>query len=253
MYDNIYSYPSRVSPLRNSECLAWYQARVFFLPPSSIHSRQPTAAAGRRAAAAAAMAGPPPPPSPTYFHCFPPLPTYTWAQVPAQKDSVAGGRAPSVRTPGPVGVSIDDELGALQYLTFTRPDITYAVQQICLHMHDPREPHLAALKRRLRYLHGTIDYGLLLHRSSPPSLSSTLTPTGPSVRTLGVPPPATLSFWAGTWCPGRPSASRWSPTPVPRRSTALSLTAWLRPPGSDSSLPSSTALSPGARWSIVSL
>lgn len=27
--------------------------------------------------------------------------------------------------------------GALQYLTFTRPDIYYAVQQICLFMHDP--------------------------------------------------------------------------------------------------------------------
>jgi hypothetical protein len=56
--------------------------------------------------------------------------------------------------------------GALQYLTFTRPDITYAVQQVCLHMHDPREPHLMALKRLLRYLRGTLDYGLLLHRAS---------------------------------------------------------------------------------------
>jgi hypothetical protein len=57
--------------------------------------------------------------------------------------------------------------GALQYLTFTRPDITYAVQQLCLHMHDPREPHhFTALKRLLRYLRGTIDYGLLLHRRS---------------------------------------------------------------------------------------
>jgi hypothetical protein len=56
--------------------------------------------------------------------------------------------------------------GALQYLTFTWPDITYAVQQICRHMHDPREPHLTALKRLLRYLRGTIDYDLLLHRSS---------------------------------------------------------------------------------------
>ena len=36
--------------------------------------------------------------------------------------------------------------GALQFLTFTRPDLTYAVQQVCLHMHDPRESHLAALK-----------------------------------------------------------------------------------------------------------
>jgi hypothetical protein len=52
----------------------------------------------------------------------------------------------------------------LQYLTFTRPDIAYAVQQVCLHMHDPRESHLTAMKRILRYLWGTPDYGLL-HRS----------------------------------------------------------------------------------------
>ncbi|XP_038992549.1 uncharacterized mitochondrial protein AtMg00810-like [Hibiscus syriacus] len=37
-------------------------------------------------------------------------------------------------------------VGALQYLTFTRPDISYAVQQICLHMHDPRNEHMSALK-----------------------------------------------------------------------------------------------------------
>ena len=55
--------------------------------------------------------------------------------------------------------------GALQYLTFTRPDIAYAVQQICLHMHDPREPHLAALKRILRYVRGTLHLGLLLRPS----------------------------------------------------------------------------------------
>jgi hypothetical protein len=54
----------------------------------------------------------------------------------------------------------------MQYLIFTRPDIAYAVQQVCLHMHDPREPHLTAMKRILRYLRGTIDFGLLLHRSS---------------------------------------------------------------------------------------
>jgi len=52
--------------------------------------------------------------------------------------------------------------GALQYLTFTRPDIAYAVQQVCLHMLDPREPHLAALKRILRYVQGTLHLGLLL-------------------------------------------------------------------------------------------
>jgi hypothetical protein len=40
------------------------------------------------------------------------------------------------------------------------------VQQICLHMHDPREPHLTAMKRILLYLQGTSDYGLLLRHSS---------------------------------------------------------------------------------------
>jgi hypothetical protein len=53
-------------------------------------------------------------------------------------------------------------IGALQYLTFTCPDITYTVQQICLHMHDPREPHLTAMKHTLRYLRVTLDYGILL-------------------------------------------------------------------------------------------
>jgi hypothetical protein len=33
-------------------------------------------------------------------------------------------------------------------------------------MHDPREPHLTALKRLLRYLRGMLDYGLLLHQAS---------------------------------------------------------------------------------------
>ncbi|GJX89075.1 ribonuclease H-like domain-containing protein [Tanacetum coccineum] len=36
------------------------------------------------------------------------------------------------------------------------------VQQVCLHMHDPREPHLSALKRILRYVQGTLNYGLQL-------------------------------------------------------------------------------------------
>ena len=55
---------------------------------------------------------------------------------------------------------------ALQYLTLTRPNLAYAVQQVCLHMHDPREPHLAALKRILRYIRGTLDLGLHLRASS---------------------------------------------------------------------------------------
>nr|GEU68695.1 ribonuclease H-like domain-containing protein [Tanacetum cinerariifolium] len=55
--------------------------------------------------------------------------------------------------------------GSLRYLIITRPDISYAVQKVCLHMHDPREPHLSALKRILRYVCGTLDYGLQLFSS----------------------------------------------------------------------------------------
>ena len=53
--------------------------------------------------------------------------------------------------------------GVLQYLTFTRPDISYAVQQICLHMHDPRESHFLSLKRILWYVQGTLSLGLHLN------------------------------------------------------------------------------------------
>ncbi|GJZ92722.1 ribonuclease H-like domain-containing protein [Tanacetum coccineum] len=62
------------------------------------------------------------------------------------------------------------DLGGLQYLTFTHPDLSYDVQQICLYMHDPREPHLAALKRILRYVRGTLEFGLQLYASLKSSL-----------------------------------------------------------------------------------
>ncbi|GJR72386.1 ribonuclease H-like domain-containing protein [Tanacetum coccineum] len=62
--------------------------------------------------------------------------------------------------------------GALQYLTFTLPDISYAVQQICLYMYDPLDPHFTSLKRILRYVRGTLDHGLQLHVSSTSQLTA---------------------------------------------------------------------------------
>nr|GEW23666.1 ribonuclease H-like domain-containing protein [Tanacetum cinerariifolium] len=58
----------------------------------------------------------------------------------------------------------------LQYLTFTCPDLSYAVQQVCLYMHDLREPHFAALKRILRYVQGTLELGLHLYAFATTSL-----------------------------------------------------------------------------------
>ncbi|GKA70398.1 ribonuclease H-like domain-containing protein [Tanacetum coccineum] len=77
---------------------------------------------------------------------------------------------------GPDGVPVQDPTlyrslaGGLQYLTFTRPDLSYAVQQVCLYMHDPREPHFAALKRIMRYVQGTLELGLQLYASATTSL-----------------------------------------------------------------------------------
>jgi hypothetical protein len=31
--------------------------------------------------------------------------------------------------------------GALQYLTLSRPELQYAVENVCLHMHAPRDSH----------------------------------------------------------------------------------------------------------------
>nr|GEW59564.1 ribonuclease H-like domain-containing protein [Tanacetum cinerariifolium] len=62
--------------------------------------------------------------------------------------------------------------GALQYLTFTHLNLSYAVQHVCLYMHDPRDLHFIALKRILCYVSGTLDYGLQLHLSSTTQLSA---------------------------------------------------------------------------------
>lgn len=75
--------------------------------------------------------------------------------------------------------------GALQYLTLTRPDTAYAVHQVCLHMHAPRDVHWALVKRILRYLRGTPTHGLQLYASSSTQLTATQTPTGPAAPILG--------------------------------------------------------------------
>lgn len=57
-------------------------------------------------------------------------------------------------------------VGALQYATITRPEISYAVNRVCQFMHTPLESHWRTVKRNLRYLKGTLDFGLHLRRST---------------------------------------------------------------------------------------
>jgi hypothetical protein len=51
-------------------------------------------------------------------------------------------------------------IGCLMYLTNTRPDICFAVNTLSQHMVDPRKIHWVAAKHILRYLKGTIEFGL---------------------------------------------------------------------------------------------
>ncbi|XP_020691953.1 uncharacterized protein LOC110106394 [Dendrobium catenatum] len=50
--------------------------------------------------------------------------------------------------------------GSLQYLTITRPDIAFATNVICQKMHNPLNSDYHSLKCLLRYIQGTLHYGL---------------------------------------------------------------------------------------------
>ncbi|TYJ98295.1 gag-pol polyprotein [Cucumis melo var. makuwa] len=65
-----------------------------------------------------------------------------------------------------VGTAIDHKLyrsmiGSLLYLTASRPDIAYAVGICARYQSDPRTSHLNAVKRIIKYVHGTTDFGIL--------------------------------------------------------------------------------------------
>ncbi|KAK2428718.1 putative mitochondrial protein [Trifolium repens] len=79
------------------------------------------------------------------------------------------------RTPAPThlkltkdekGISVDQSLyrsmiGSLLYLTASRPDITYAVEVCARYQADPKVSHLTQVKRILKYVNGTSDYGIM--------------------------------------------------------------------------------------------
>ena len=51
-------------------------------------------------------------------------------------------------------------VGALQYLTFTRPDIAFAVNTVCQYISAPTDIYLGMVKRIMRFLQGTSTCGL---------------------------------------------------------------------------------------------
>jgi hypothetical protein len=51
-------------------------------------------------------------------------------------------------------------VGSLQYLTLTRPDLSFSVNYVSQFMHAPTTVNLKMVRRILRYVKGTINNGL---------------------------------------------------------------------------------------------
>ncbi|KAJ9548922.1 hypothetical protein OSB04_021465 [Centaurea solstitialis] len=127
--------------------------------------------------------------------------------------------------------------GALQYLTFTRPEIAFAVQQSCLYMHDPREPHFHALKRILRYIRGTLTHGLQIHVS--PS-SDLIAYTDADWGGCPASRRSTSGYCVTTLCLGHPNVKMSSRALVPKPNIVESPMPLPRQVGSEISFANST-------------
>ena len=56
-------------------------------------------------------------------------------------------------------------IGSLLYLTASRPDITFAVGVCAIYQAEPKMSHLTQVKRILKYVNSTSDYGILFSHS----------------------------------------------------------------------------------------
>ncbi|KAA0042297.1 gag-pol polyprotein [Cucumis melo var. makuwa] len=93
-------------------------------------------------------------------------------------------KAPNKRTPAAThvkltkdteGAKVDHKLyrsivGSILYLTANRPDIAYAIGICARYQEDPRITHLEAVKRILKYVHGTSDFGMMYSYDTTPTI-----------------------------------------------------------------------------------
>lgn len=63
-------------------------------------------------------------------------------------------------------------VGSLMYQTTTRPDLMFVVSLISRFMVQPTELHFQAAKRALRYLRGTIDFGIFYKKGGNENLAA---------------------------------------------------------------------------------
>jgi hypothetical protein len=62
-------------------------------------------------------------------------------------------------------------VGGLQYLTLTRPDISFSVNRVSQYIQNPTDAHWSAVKRILRFIKGTAGYGLNIQKTGSVMLS----------------------------------------------------------------------------------
>lgn len=55
---------------------------------------------------------------------------------------------------------------ALQYLSLTRPNISFSMNKVCQFIHNSKQPHWTAVKRILTYLKNTINHSLFFSSNS---------------------------------------------------------------------------------------
>jgi hypothetical protein len=176
------------------------------------------------------------------------LPVTTSPSPAAQASDAAGPSAPAPPdAPGATttvpsdGTPVSDPTdyrslaGALQYLTFTRPDIAYAVQQVCLLMESTGTTLGCPQTHPYDTSEALCIWGCFFDQLLKLSWSFTLMPIGRAVQAPAGPPLAMVSSSATTWSPGLPSARIRFLAPVLKPNTVMLLMLLLRQLGFDNS------------------
>ena len=63
-------------------------------------------------------------------------------------------------------------VGALQYLTFSRPDLAYSVNKVCQFLHAPTTVHWTSVKRILRYVKATAGVKFRIRKTNSTLISA---------------------------------------------------------------------------------
>jgi hypothetical protein len=62
-------------------------------------------------------------------------------------------------------------VGSLRYLVITRPDLSFSVGLVSRFMEDPSKEHWSTVTRIIRYIGGTLDYGVKFRKGISTGLS----------------------------------------------------------------------------------